>query len=100
MKRHFRDSSPPHIPTRQVHGGPTAAPLGETAEPTADGRSTSAKFVGCHEETVRRAYLARAPHLHALRRAGAAAFIRADVPRLDPSRRTYQGLVARKEQTT
>jgi hypothetical protein len=55
-----------------------------------------AESIGCHEETVRRAYLRGSPDVAALRRQ------RKEVPscrrpRLDSSRRTHASLVNRKE---
>ena len=55
MKRHFAIESTPS-PDTQMHGEPPAAPLGELPNRLLTAFDV-ATFVGCHEETVRRAYL-------------------------------------------
>jgi excisionase family DNA binding protein len=55
MKRHFAIESTPN-PDTQIHGEPPAATLGELPNRLLTAFDV-AKFVGCHEETVRRAYL-------------------------------------------
>jgi excisionase family DNA binding protein len=55
MKRHFAIESTPN-PDAQFHAEPPATPSGELPNRLLTALDV-AKFVGCHEETVRRAYL-------------------------------------------
>jgi hypothetical protein len=98
MKRHFATDPTPDANPPMLGEPPPDAAVGELPNRLLTAFDV-AKFVGWHEETGRLRIPARVAHLNTLRRQRPP-LSPARRPRLDPSRRTHQSLVARKEQTT